>query len=593
MRVTLLGGFIASFWLGVGPAAAQDDVRAVIDKGIAALGGEKNLAAVKGVRVKGKGTLHVAGGLAFTDETIQSLDKYKSTFQLTTAKQTVTTGWDSTDGSWIDSSGQPLALNAKLKNEIKNNFHVLKLSRLVPLQSGAYELSLLDETKVDDRPVVGIKVSSKDYADVRLYFDKETNLLVKTERRAIDEAMKEINEERIVKSYLESEGMKWPKKIETLRDGVKFMDEETISVELIEQFEATAFAKPVKKVRPQEPKKPYPYVEEEVTYENTKAKVKFAGTLTLPPGDGPFPAVLLITGSGAQDRNEEIFNHRPFLVLADHLTRRGIAVLRVDDRGVGGTSKGNDNATSEDFAEDVRAGVAFLKTRKEIDPKRVGLIGHSEGGLIAPMVAADSNDVAFIVLLAGPGVSGEQIMLKQGAAMLKATGIGNPFIARNLKLQQRLFEAIRAEKDEKALEKRLRDVIADEEAQIAEDDKKMFSGLKAQAESQIPMLRSAWLRFFLNYDPRVTLRKVRCPVLAANGEKDLQVDIADNLTAIRKALEEGRNGDFTIKQFPNLNHLFQTCELGTVTEYGRIEETFAPAALEYIGDWIVKRTAKQ
>ena len=321
--------------------------------------------------------------------------------------------------------------------------------------------------------------------------------------------LKSVREERFIRSYQEFEGIKWPKKVEVFHDGEKFAEEEITSVELIEQFEATAFAKPVKKTRPQEPKKPYPYVEEEITYENKKAEAKFAGTLTLPRGEGPFPAALLITGSGQQDRNETIFNHRPFLILADHLTRRGIAVLRVDDRGVGGSTGSAAKATSADFADDVRVGVAFLKGRNDIDPKRIGLIGHSEGGIIAPMVAADSVDVAFIVLLAGTGVPGEQILQTQGAAILKATGVGDKLIGIQRQLQSGLFDVIRNETDTEKVDKRLRDAVNDIGEKLDEEDKKLFKTIKGQVESQVSMLKSPWIRFFLSYDPRPTLKRVR------------------------------------------------------------------------------------
>ena len=173
--------------------------------------------------------------------------------------------------------------------------------------------------------------------------------------------------------------------------------------------------KAVEILRPQEPKKPYPYIEEEVVYENKEAEITLAGTLTLPPGKSSFPAVLLITGSGPQDRDETVYGHYPFLVLADYLTRQGVAVLRVDDRGVGESTGDFSQATSEDFASDVLAGIGYLKTRKEINPEQIGLIGHSEGGLIAPMVAIKSPDVAFIILMAGTGLTGEEILYLQGA----------------------------------------------------------------------------------------------------------------------------------------------------------------------------------
>jgi pimeloyl-ACP methyl ester carboxylesterase len=343
-------------------------------------------------------------------------------------------------------------------------------------------------------------------------------------------------------------------------------------------------------VRPQEPKKPYPYLEEEVAYENAKAGVKLAGTLTLPKEKGPFPAVLLITGSGPQDRDETIFGHKPFHVLADHLTRRGIAVLRVDDRGVGGSTGSLAKATTEDLAEDVLAGVEYLKGRKEINPRQIGLMGHSEGGLIAPLVAARSKDVAFIVLLAGPGLVGEQLLYLQGAAVLKAEGSDEKQIARSRALQEKLFAVVKEEKDEKALQKKLDDLIAEEFAKLDEKDRKEAEQNKSVLGGQVKLLLSPWMRFFLTYDPAPTLGKVRCPVLALVGEKDVQVAAKENLAAIEKALKAGGNKDHTVKELPGLNHLFQTCKTGAVSEYGKIEETMAPSALDLIAEWVLTRT---
>ncbi len=344
--------------------------------------------------------------------------------------------------------------------------------------------------------------------------------------------------------------------------------------------------------RPQEPKKPYPYAEEEVTYENKPAGVKIAGTLTRPKGNGPHPAVLLITGSGPQNRNEEIFNHKPFWVLADYLTRRGLAVLRVDDRGVGGSTGSLTKATTADLAEDALAGVEYLKGRTDIDSRRIGLLGHSEGGVIAPIVANQSKDIAFIVLLAGTGLPGEEILLLQGQAILKAMGASEKDLARQRAVQERIFALIREEKDAGVIGKKAQEIIADELAKLPEEQQNQAKAMAGAVEGQLKMIQSPWMRYFLTYDPRPALQKVQCPVLALIGEKDLQVPSRENLPEMEKALKAGGNKDFFCKELPGLNHLFQTAKTGAVTEYGRIEETFAPSALELIGDWIVKRTAR-
>ena len=318
--------------------------------------------------------------------------------------------------------------------------------------------------------------------------------------------------------------------------------------------------------RPQEPTPPYPYQEEQVTFVNAKAGITFAGTLTLPASPTASPAVVLITGSGAQDRDETIAGHKPFLVLADALTRRGIAVLRVDDRGVGGSGGTMATATSEDFVDDALAAVAYLRGRKDIDAKRIGLVGHSEGGLIAPIAATRSKDIAFIVLMAGPGITGDQILFLQGAAIMRANGASEAAISRNREVQQRLFDVIRTEKDDAAAKEKIKSIAPGQER-----------------------VATPWFRYFLSYDPVPVLQKVTCPVLAINGEKDLQVPYRENLDAIGKALRAGGNTDVTTLSMPNLNHLFQTSQTGAPSEYAKISETFAPAALDAISDWILKR----
>jgi pimeloyl-ACP methyl ester carboxylesterase len=302
--------------------------------------------------------------------------------------------------------------------------------------------------------------------------------------------------------------------------------------------------------------------------------------------------VVLITGSGAQDRDETIFGHKPFLVLSDYLTRRGIAVLRVDDRGVGGSTGSVPNSTSADFAGDVLAGVAYLRSRKEIDPARIGLIGHSEGGIIAPMVASRSRDIAFIVMLAGTGLPGDEVMYAQGAAILKALGADSEQLARQKEIQQRIFTVVRKEKNNGVAKAKVTASLKDLAAKLGQDDKNQMLEALPQVEGEVSRVFTPWFRFFLEYDPRPALRKVTCPVLALEGQKDLQCDARTNLPAIAAALKEGGNKDVTTKELPGLNHLFQTCKTGAISEYGAIEETIAPVVLETIGDWILQRTSR-
>jgi hypothetical protein len=341
--------------------------------------------------------------------------------------------------------------------------------------------------------------------------------------------------------------------------------------------------------RPQTPQKPFPYNEEEVSYKNAKDGVKLAGTLTTPRGEGRHPAVILITGSGAQDRDETVFEHKPFLVLADYLTRRGVAVLRVDDRGTGGSDVGALTATSENFAEDVLAGIEFLKTRKEIDARKIGLVGHSEGGMIAPMVAARSKDVAFIVLMAGLGQTGEDVIYTQTSRLQKAAGAGEFVRAETVKALKSAMAILKSERDDKLVEQRIYAALAEQRNNLSAEKQKEFEAVEKTIRSQVPLYRTAWFRYFVAFDPQPVLKKVKVPVLAVNGENDLQVAAKENLDLIGAGLRAGGNKDVTIKTFPKLNHLFQTSETGSPTEYAKIEETIAPVILETISDWILKR----
>jgi len=344
--------------------------------------------------------------------------------------------------------------------------------------------------------------------------------------------------------------------------------------------------------RSQEPEKPYPYIEEEVGYENTEAGIKLAGTLTLPRTGGPFPAVILISGSGAQDRNETVAGHRPFLVLADYLTRKGIAVLRVDDRGVGGSTGNLMESTSEDFAGDVLAGMKFLKARKEIDTKKIGLVGHSEGGIIAPIAAVKSSDVAFIVLLAGTGLDGRKILELQSDLILKSIGASEDVIELEHSSTEQIFEILKTEEDNSVAEKKIRRLMTDVLGKLSEEEKEAMGASEAAIEVQLKMILSPWFRFFLKYDPKPTLMKVKCPVLAMNGQLDLQVPPKENLAAIEEALKTGGNTDYTIKELSGHNHLFQRAKTGAISEYVRIEETISPVALETVTQWILSQTQK-
>ncbi|HEY8005026.1 MAG TPA: alpha/beta fold hydrolase [Phenylobacterium sp.] len=329
--------------------------------------------------------------------------------------------------------------------------------------------------------------------------------------------------------------------------------------------------KPPERLRPQTPKPPFPYRAEEVAFDSAPG-VTLAGTLTLPPGKGPFPAAVLITGSGAQDRDESVMGHRPFLVLADALTRRGVAVLRTDDRGFAKSTGDFDKATSEDFAADAEAGVKYLAGRPQIDAARIGLIGHSEGGLIGPMVAAKDPRAAFVVMLAGPGVPTRELLAAQREAVARTAGAPPEAVARNEAIIGRVEAALAQGKDAEA-------------AKVLTE-----AGMPAAGAAEVLRQRSSpWYRWFIAYDPRPTLRQLRIPVLAIDGDKDVQVVAAQNLPSIREALKDDPKAQ--VVELPGLNHLFQTAGTGAPSEYAQIEETIAPAALDLVTDWVVKTTA--
>ena len=337
--------------------------------------------------------------------------------------------------------------------------------------------------------------------------------------------------------------------------------------------------------RPQNPTLPLPYRSQEVLVRNDQAGVALAGTLTLPDGPGPCPAAVLVTGSGPQDRNESLLGHKPFLVLSDHLTRAGIAVLRYDDRGVGESTGDFATATSRDFTSDALAAVAFLRTRRDMGA--VGILGHSEGGLVGPMAAARSDDVAFVVMLAGPGIPGGEILQLQSELINRAEGTPDEVVRLNAALQARMFDIVKREQDPVAAAPLLRAALREASAGLPQ-------GSTPQAiEAQISQINSPWFRFFLTYDPRSTLAQIKVPVLALNGSLDLQVPAEVNLREVGAALARGHNPDATARLLPGLNHLFQQAQTGAPSEYAKISETMNPVALEAVSSWIMERFGRR
>ncbi len=350
---------------------------------------------------------------------------------------------------------------------------------------------------------------------------------------------------------------------------------------------------PMADARPQTPRPPFPYSQRELSIVNGADGTRLVGTLFTPGKPAAqeivaserHPAVIFITGSGPQDRDETIMGHKPFLVIADHLARNGVASFRMDDRGVGGSTGDVFKSTIYDFASDIQAAFGALKIQPDIDPNRIGLIGHSEGGAIAPLVASDVPEVRFIVLLAGTGVPGREVMTHQAGLLMKAAGADEESLAAQEKAHRALMDAVTTGADDAAIDAAIRELIKAQalEQKIPEDQLNRF------VEAQKSQLTTPWLHSFLIYDPRVPLRSVRCPVLALNGERDLQVDPAQNLSEIEKVLKEAGHMDVTAQVMPGLNHLFQPSETGSPLEYGEIRETFDTETLALMTTWIRKR----
>lgn len=341
-----------------------------------------------------------------------------------------------------------------------------------------------------------------------------------------------------------------------------------------------------KAVRPQEPIKPYPYYSEDVTFENKKEGITLAGTLTLPQKEGNFPVVVLISGSSPQNRDEEILEHKPFLVISDYLTRNGIAVLRYDDRGTA-LSKGKySGSTTLDFATDTQAAVDYLLTRKEINKNKIGLVGHSEGGVIAPMVAANSKSISFIVLLAGVGIKGGDLLLLQQELVGRASGVSERDLQKTKIENKGAYNIIYKSNDIEKLTTDLTDYFNKKTTE--NPDMKIPEGMSKDAfiKTKVDTYTNPWWNYFIKLDPAVALKKVKCPVLALNGSKDLQVPAKENLTAIKNVLTKAGNSKVTTIELPNLNHLFQESKTGSPDEYEQIEQTFSPTALEEMLKWI-------
>lgn len=336
-----------------------------------------------------------------------------------------------------------------------------------------------------------------------------------------------------------------------------------------------------------------PYDSEEVEFNN--GGVTLAGTLTLPRQPGSHPAVVMITGSGPQNRDEEVFGFKVFRVLADHLTRNGIAVLRYDDRGVGGSSGTVAESTSEDFAGDALSAVRLLRERDDIDAARIGLLGHSEGGLVAPIAALRSDHVAFLVLLASPAVRGAEILLAQVELILRASGASETEVQEQRHIQERAIAVVRSgegwEEIAEIMREQAREVLErmNDQQRAAIVDRDLF--IEQRAAAALAGLQSRWFAYFIDYDPAAALREIRVPVLGLYGALDLQVPLGLNRPEMESALRESRNEDVTIRVFAGANHLFQAAVTGSPSEYPTLRKEFVPGFLDLIADWIHERTA--
>ncbi|MFZ0456171.1 MAG: alpha/beta fold hydrolase, partial [Ignavibacteriaceae bacterium] len=338
--------------------------------------------------------------------------------------------------------------------------------------------------------------------------------------------------------------------------------------------------------RPQEPQRPFPYNEEEVTFENRNAGITLAGTFTFPKEGNNFPAVVLVTGSGPQNRNEEVFGHKPFLVWSDYLTRNGIAVLRFDDRGTGNSKGTYNGSTTADFVVDAIAAVEYLKNRKEIDKEKIGIVGHSEGGVIAPIAANKCKDISFIVLGAGTAVPGDEIISLQLESISRLENVPEAEIKKEKEINDKTFNFIKNSKDSAEAAGKINELYQNYYTSLPDSEKSKPENSSQSIEQKEKSFLSPWMRYFLKFDPRTELAKLDIPVLALFGEKDIQVSPAQNKDEMEIALQKSKSKNFKVIVIPGLNHVFQECETGAISEYGRIEQTTSPKMLSAMTGWI-------
>ncbi len=346
--------------------------------------------------------------------------------------------------------------------------------------------------------------------------------------------------------------------------------------------------------RPQEPKAPFAYKTEDVVFENKKAGINLAGTLSIPEGEGPFPAVILVSGSGAQDRNQELAKHKPFLVIADYLTTNGYAVLRYDDRGFGESQGNFQIATTADFTTDAISAFDFLRDRDDIDKKKIGVCGHSEGGMIAQMMAAKlKKKLAFAIFLAAPGMNVDRLMLLQNEMIFIKTGVEDEIVDLMLNVYTKVFTILQAVEEPSERATQIREVYADMTAEMSEKKKNEYGLNDAGINASLMQFNSHWFRYFISYKPEQYVKKIKAPLLILNGENDVQVVCKENVDNLDALLTRCKHKDYTIKTYPGLNHLFQSSKTGMPNEYALIEETFSPLVLSDMLQWLDKRLEEE
>ncbi len=341
--------------------------------------------------------------------------------------------------------------------------------------------------------------------------------------------------------------------------------------------------------RPQTPKAPFPYPTRELTTTNPKDGIKRAGVLSIPKGTGKFPVVIIESGSGAHDRHGTFAQHKPYLVIGDYLTRKGIATYRTDDRGVGKSTGVDRDASYEDLAGDMLAMIADLKKQPEIDGTKIGIMGHSQGGTIAPLAAAQSGDVAFVIMLAGMGVNGQQVMYDQKRLILQSAGVEGDQLAKINALQKKMLELIATDAPKDQLLQHIEKSIA---AEMNEEQQKQLTAenKKQLIDQAYATITAQFMKSLIKNDPQTYLTKVKVPVLAIFGDKDLQVEPISNEQGVKKHLATAGNTDVTTWIVPQMSHNLQKTETGKLEEYGRNPQTVRPDVLEKIASWIQSKT---